>query len=143
MAFWDSNVIINVKEAGYVLDFSFTCLLQAFTWCLCPSQPVSVFRHAPSVCSLLPIGSGYSEPNLFPYKHPNSLVPVILLTPPMSMEQTEGSEMSAYDFGRWGVTQKKEYNIVGYGLFSCGAGQDHEVGCCEQGSERLVFMKGG
>jgi len=61
----------------------------------------------------------------------------------MKMEQTQYSEMLAYNFRCWGITQKEEYSIVGNGFFSCGAGQDHEVGCCEQGNEPLVFIKGG
>jgi len=37
------------------------------------------------------------EPNIFPYKYPNILYPVILRTyPPMKMEQTQCSETSAY-----------------------------------------------
>jgi len=37
------------------------------------------------------------EPNLFPYKYPNILYPVILHTySPMKMEQTEFSETLAY-----------------------------------------------
>jgi hypothetical protein len=66
-----------------------------------------------------------------------------LLTPPVKMEQTQYSKMSAYSFRCWGITQKKQYNIIGYGLFLCGAGQDHEVICCEWGNEPLIFIKGG
>jgi hypothetical protein len=40
-------------------------------------QPASLLGHAPSL-SLLLIGSCYFEPNLHLYKHPSSLIPVIL-----------------------------------------------------------------
>ena len=59
MTFWENNIIIDVKEIGNVLEFSFGYLLQASTWGLYPPQPVSQLGHAPSLCPILLIGSGY------------------------------------------------------------------------------------
>jgi len=47
--------------------------------------------------SLSHLAQAIFKPNLFPYKYPNILYPVILHTYlPMKMEQTECSETSAY-----------------------------------------------
>jgi len=57
----DNNIIIDVKEVGYVLDFSLTYLLLASTWGLGPPHPFST-----QTCSLLPIGAGYFWAKPFP-----------------------------------------------------------------------------
>jgi hypothetical protein len=49
-------------------------VLRASTWGLCPSQPVSLLRHAPS----FKLAQAIFEPKRFPYKYSNSLIPVIL-----------------------------------------------------------------
>jgi len=59
--------------------FYLTYLLQAYTWGLCPPQPVPLLGHAPSPSPLLPVGSGYfSAKPLLVYKYPSNLVLVIL-----------------------------------------------------------------
>jgi len=58
--------------------YAVTYLLLASTWGLCSPQPVSLLRHAPSLYLLLPIGSCNFEPNLYLYKYPSNIVPVIL-----------------------------------------------------------------
>jgi len=51
------------------------------------------------------------ELNLFPYEYPNVIYPVILRTyPPMKMEQSV-TKRRYTKFRRWGITQKKTYNI--------------------------------
>jgi len=58
MTFGDNNITIDVKEVGYVLDFLPHILTTRLHLGSLPPQPVTLLGHAPSLCPLLPIGSG-------------------------------------------------------------------------------------
>ena len=60
------------------------------------NSPASEF-YMPSLTQSFWWAQSIFEPNIFLYRYPNILYPVILCTyPPMKMEQTECSETSAY-----------------------------------------------
>jgi hypothetical protein len=59
-------------------EYAVIYLLLASTWGLCSPQPVSLLGHAPSLSLLFLIGSGNFEPNLYLYKYPSNLNPIIL-----------------------------------------------------------------
>jgi hypothetical protein len=82
-------------------------LLQASTWGRYPPQPVPLLGHAIPHPSYFRLAQASFEPNLYRYRYPRNLVPVILLfTRPMKMEQKECSEPSAHKFRRRGIIQK-------------------------------------
>jgi hypothetical protein len=57
------------------------------------------------------------DPYLFPYKYPNNL---FLLTPPMTMEETEFSETSAYKIQKPGnhLKERIQHSVLGESLKS-------------------------
>jgi len=53
---------------------------RASTWGHCSPQPVSLLRPAPTLSPSFRLAQAIFVPNLFPYKCPNNLIPVILPT---------------------------------------------------------------
>jgi hypothetical protein len=52
-------------------------VLLVFNWVLCSPQSVSLFGHAPPRHPTVRLARDIFEPNLYPYKSPNNLTPVI------------------------------------------------------------------
>jgi hypothetical protein len=85
-------------------------LILASTWGPCTPQPASLLGHAPSP-SHFRLAQAIFEPNLFPYKHPDNLIPFILPTyTAMKMEESVPKRQNI-KFRSLGTTKKKEYNI--------------------------------
>ena len=83
-------------------------LLQAST---CPPQPVPLLRHAPAHPSSLQLAQTSFEPNLYLYKYPNTLVPVILLVRTTWRWNRQSVLKHCHiKFGCWEIAQKKKYS---------------------------------
>jgi hypothetical protein len=107
---YDPMALLPRPNTGPFLPYSFV-LLQASIWGHCPPQPVPLFRHAPSLSLLLPIGPDFFEPNLYLKKYPSNIVPVILL---VHMTYEDGTDRvfqndGTIKFRHQGITQEKEY----------------------------------
>jgi hypothetical protein len=84
-----------------------TCVLHVGHW---PPQPVLLLRSAPTPLPSFWLAQAIFEPNIFLYKYPNILNPVILHTyPPMKMAQNVPKHWHLKYRRQW-ITQKKAYN---------------------------------
>jgi len=87
--------------------FSLIYLLLASTWGLCPPQSVSLLRHAPPHPPSFGLAQAIFESNLFPYKYPNNLIPVILPAHTAYDDGTDSVPKSQHiKFRCWGITKK-------------------------------------
>ena len=88
-------------------------LLQASTWGRCPPQPVPLLGHAPACPSSLRLAQTSFEPNLYLYKYPSSLLPVILLVHTTWRWNRQSVPKHRHiKFRCWEITQKEEYSSL-------------------------------
>jgi hypothetical protein len=81
-----------------------------------PPQSVSLLRPAPTLSPFFQLAHAIIKPNLFPYKYPNNLIPIILPTRTTYEDGTDSVPKRRHiKFTCQGITQKKEYiNYVFY-----------------------------
>jgi hypothetical protein len=70
-----------------------------------------LYSDMPHTSPTFQLAQDIFEPNLFLYKYPNNLVPVILPAYAAYEDGTECFETSEHKSRRRAITQKKEYNI--------------------------------
>ena len=86
----------------------------ACTWGSCPPQPVSLLGHAPSPSPSSWLAQAIFKPNHSPYKYPNNLIPGYssCFHPLWRWNRRSVLKCQHIKFIHWGITQKKEYNML-------------------------------